>query len=158
MVLVMDFHPNWFRVRVQVSISNFDFEYMETPPDPKPNPWHPYVGHTLSTSPSPLTSSIFLLLPCLSRKPPLSPSLFPSRAVDRLGLAGGGRRSRRARPPTASGAWMHRPAGAAVLSGAQTHVRVGRSGCGCTGPTSRSSSARRSTRSGDAEQLQQLLG
>ena len=43
-------------------------------------------------------------------------------------------------------------------SAGHRHVRVGRSGCGCTSPASRSSSARRSARGGDAEQLQQLLG
>jgi hypothetical protein len=41
LVLVMDFHPNRFSVRVRVLISGFDFGCTETPPDPNPTRCHP---------------------------------------------------------------------------------------------------------------------
>jgi hypothetical protein len=43
LVLVVDFHPNRFSVRVRVSISGFGFGCTETPPDPKPTCYHPYT-------------------------------------------------------------------------------------------------------------------
>ena len=42
LVLVMDFHPNRFRVRVRVSGSGFGFGCTEIPPDPNPTRCHPY--------------------------------------------------------------------------------------------------------------------
>ena len=42
LVLMMDFHPNRFWVRVRISISGFDFGCTETPPDPNPTRCHPY--------------------------------------------------------------------------------------------------------------------
>ena len=42
LVLVMDFHPNRFRVRIRVSISGFGFGCTETPPDPNPTRCHSY--------------------------------------------------------------------------------------------------------------------
>ena len=42
LILVMDFHPNRFRIRVRILISDFDFRCTETSPDPNPTGCHPY--------------------------------------------------------------------------------------------------------------------
>jgi hypothetical protein len=43
LVLVMDFHPNRFSVRIRVSISGLGFGCTETSLDPNPTRCHPYI-------------------------------------------------------------------------------------------------------------------
>jgi hypothetical protein len=47
LVLVMDFHPNRFSVRVRFSILGFGFRCTETPPDPNPTRCYPYIHYNI---------------------------------------------------------------------------------------------------------------
>jgi hypothetical protein len=50
LVLVMDFHPNRYSVRVRVSTLGFGFGCTETPPDPNPTRCHPYARRSTGST------------------------------------------------------------------------------------------------------------